>query len=74
MADDPAMLRLAVQAQDRYIAEQVAALRELREYCAQEADRKPYDRGSTLRGKAYADVRNRLDTILSNVTGVDESL
>lgn len=63
---DP-MLRLAVEAQDRYIAEQVAALRELEAYARNQADALP-----PVAARVYLDMADRIRAILGNVTGVEE--
>lgn len=68
------LLQEAVRVQDQYIAEQVAALRELRAYCQGKADAKTYDHASAVRAKCYKDVTARLDAVLNNVTGVETEL
>jgi len=67
-----AFCRLAIEAQDQYIAEQVAKLRELRAFCAQH-EQTVFEPVGAVR-IAYALVGRKLDTILNNVTGVEREV
>jgi hypothetical protein len=70
MADNVhVMCRLAIDAQDQYIGEQVARLRELLAHCQAEAITRPIDGA-----EAYDDVATRLTAILDNVTGVEREV
>lgn len=57
-------------AQDKYIAEQVSALRELLAHCEAEHAHAKLT-GNPMAAAAHFDVAQRLRAILDNVTGVE---